>query len=389
MSERPKLDEDIGGKLVDPTRYRGMVGCLMYLTASRPDIVFAVCMCARYQAKPTEMHLHAIKRIFRYLKGTLNMGLWRSTSGRASISKGRLVSWSSKKQKSTAISTTEAEYIALSGCCAQILWMRSQLFDYGFVINAISQNQVPNWQHHTKALTKGNALKLNSHFLVWATKSKGRTVADSIAERLTRPTAYKFKTDCSIIPVWWSEWVPCQARFRSKSYVRMRVFSADGKMSLFDFIKTADPRKVQAFAAIAEVSVPTEEGQENVAPEDAYLELADLDEGTTAVRQSEEEVVTKPYSRLADREQLAFPSVAPSTKESEGLLDSSAQTNLRNRTTVESFSTLGILVDTTTAATTSTRAAVTTRFATDVNPDLAGPSVKFSSLSKTNDTFSR
>nr|GFB16306.1 uncharacterized mitochondrial protein AtMg00810-like [Tanacetum cinerariifolium] len=64
MLERPDLDEDIGGKMVDPTRYRGMVGCLMYLTASRPDIVFGVCMCARYQAKPTEKHLHAIKRIF-------------------------------------------------------------------------------------------------------------------------------------------------------------------------------------------------------------------------------------------------------------------------------------------------------------------------------------
>nr|GEY90405.1 hypothetical protein [Tanacetum cinerariifolium] len=75
MSERLDLDEDIGGKMVDPTHYRGMVGCLMYLTASRPDIVFTVCMCARYQAKPTEKHLHAIKRIFRYLKGTLNMGL--------------------------------------------------------------------------------------------------------------------------------------------------------------------------------------------------------------------------------------------------------------------------------------------------------------------------
>ncbi|GJV41334.1 retrovirus-related pol polyprotein from transposon TNT 1-94 [Tanacetum coccineum] len=161
MSERPKLDEDIGGKLVDPTHYRGMVGCLMYLTASRPDIVFAVCMCAHYQAKPTEMHLHAIKRIFRYLKGTLNMGLWypkdsgfalttfadadyagcqdtrRSTSGSTQFLGGRLVSWSLKKQKSTAISTTEAEYIALSGCCAQILWMRSQLFDYGFVFNVI------------------------------------------------------------------------------------------------------------------------------------------------------------------------------------------------------------------------------------------------------------
>ncbi|GJV00519.1 hypothetical protein Tco_1329789 [Tanacetum coccineum] len=76
MAERPDLDEDKRGKLIDPTRFRGMVGSLMDLSASRPDIVFAVCMCARYQAKPTEMHLTAIKRIFRYLKGTIHMGLW-------------------------------------------------------------------------------------------------------------------------------------------------------------------------------------------------------------------------------------------------------------------------------------------------------------------------
>ncbi|GJR69657.1 retrovirus-related pol polyprotein from transposon TNT 1-94 [Tanacetum coccineum] len=76
MVEKSKLDEDPQGKAVDPTRYRGMIGTLMYLTASRPDLVFVVCMCARYQAKPTEKHLHAVKRIFRYLRGTINMGLW-------------------------------------------------------------------------------------------------------------------------------------------------------------------------------------------------------------------------------------------------------------------------------------------------------------------------
>ncbi|GKD56381.1 uncharacterized mitochondrial protein-like protein, partial [Tanacetum coccineum] len=76
MVDRLKLDEDLMGILVDQTRFRGMVGSLMYLTASRPDLVFAVCMCARYQAKPTKKHLEAIKRIFRYLKGTINMGLW-------------------------------------------------------------------------------------------------------------------------------------------------------------------------------------------------------------------------------------------------------------------------------------------------------------------------
>ncbi|GKA44524.1 retrovirus-related pol polyprotein from transposon TNT 1-94, partial [Tanacetum coccineum] len=146
---------------VDQTRFRSMVGSLMYLTASRPDLVFAVCICARYQASPTKKHLEALKRVFRYLRGTINWGLWypkdtamaltayadadhagcqdtrRSTSGSAQFLGDKLVSWSSKKQKSTAISTTEAEYIAMSGCCAQILWMRSQLTDYGFAFNKI------------------------------------------------------------------------------------------------------------------------------------------------------------------------------------------------------------------------------------------------------------
>ncbi|GJS54425.1 retrovirus-related pol polyprotein from transposon TNT 1-94 [Tanacetum coccineum] len=129
MVDKGKLDEDLQGKPVDPTHYR-------------------VCMCARYKAKPIEKHLHAIKRIFQYLKGTSDMGLWylkdscitltayadayhagcqdtrRSTSGSAQLLGDKLVSWSSKKQKSTDISSTEVEYIALSGCCAQILWMR-------------------------------------------------------------------------------------------------------------------------------------------------------------------------------------------------------------------------------------------------------------------------
>ncbi|GJR16993.1 hypothetical protein Tco_0843164 [Tanacetum coccineum] len=78
MVEKSKLDEDLQGKAVDPTSYYGMIGTLMYLTSSRPDLVFAVFMCAWYQAKLTEKHLHAVKRIFRYLRGTINMGLWYS-----------------------------------------------------------------------------------------------------------------------------------------------------------------------------------------------------------------------------------------------------------------------------------------------------------------------
>ncbi|GJZ87773.1 hypothetical protein Tco_0659383 [Tanacetum coccineum] len=128
MVEKNKLDEDLQGTPVDATLYRGMIGSLMYLTSSRPDVIYAVCLCAWYQAKPTKKHLNAVKRIFQYLKGTINMGLWyskdtgmsltayadvdhagcqdtrRSTLGSAQFLGDKLVSWSSKKQKSTAIS---------------------------------------------------------------------------------------------------------------------------------------------------------------------------------------------------------------------------------------------------------------------------------------------
>ncbi|GJY70927.1 hypothetical protein Tco_0474630 [Tanacetum coccineum] len=76
MVKKSKLDEDPQGKAIDPTHYRGMDGTLMYLTASRPDLTFFVCMCARYLAKPTEKHLHAVKRIFKCVRGTINRGLW-------------------------------------------------------------------------------------------------------------------------------------------------------------------------------------------------------------------------------------------------------------------------------------------------------------------------
>nr|GEV26623.1 hypothetical protein [Tanacetum cinerariifolium] len=122
MVDRLKLNEDPLGIPVDQTKFHSMVGSLMYLTASRPDLVFAVCMCARYQASPTKKHLEDTRRI---------------TSESAQFFGYKLVSWSSKKQKSTAISTIEAEYIAMSRCCAQILWMRSQLTDYDFDFNKI------------------------------------------------------------------------------------------------------------------------------------------------------------------------------------------------------------------------------------------------------------
>ncbi|GJT97242.1 copia protein [Tanacetum coccineum] len=134
MVEKSKLDEDLQGKPVDATLYRGMIGSLVYLTSSRPDLIYVVCLCSRYQAKPIEnMSLTAYADA--YHAGYQDTR--RSTSGSAQFLGDKLVSWSSKKQKCTAISSTKAEYISLSGCCAQILWMRSQLTDYGFQFNKI------------------------------------------------------------------------------------------------------------------------------------------------------------------------------------------------------------------------------------------------------------
>nr|GEW82529.1 hypothetical protein [Tanacetum cinerariifolium] len=120
MVEKSKLDEDLQGKPVDAILYRDMIGSLMYLTSNRPDLICAVYLCARVSLTAYADADHAWCQVIR-----------RSTSGSAQFLGGKLVSWFSKKQKSTAISSTEAEYIALSGCCAQILWMRSQLTDYG------------------------------------------------------------------------------------------------------------------------------------------------------------------------------------------------------------------------------------------------------------------
>ncbi|GKE59700.1 retrovirus-related pol polyprotein from transposon TNT 1-94 [Tanacetum coccineum] len=128
MVEKNKLDEDLQGKPVDATLYCGMIGSLMYLTSSRPDLIYAICLCARMSLTAYADADHA---------GCQDTT--RSTSGSTQFIGDKLVSWSSKKQKSTAISSTEAEYIALSACCAQILWMRSHLTDYGFQFNKIPQ----------------------------------------------------------------------------------------------------------------------------------------------------------------------------------------------------------------------------------------------------------
>nr|GEW66839.1 uncharacterized mitochondrial protein AtMg00810-like [Tanacetum cinerariifolium] len=113
-----------------------MVGALMYLTASRPDIMHATCYCARYQAKPTEKHLTAVKRIFRYLKDTIHMGLWypKDTGFELTAFSDSDHAGCLDSRKSTS---GEAENVSLSACCAQVLWMRTQLTDYGFHFDKI------------------------------------------------------------------------------------------------------------------------------------------------------------------------------------------------------------------------------------------------------------
>ena len=154
MSTTLKLDKDEKGKSVDQSLYRSMIGSLLYLTASRPDICFSVGLCARFQANPKESHLKAVKRIIRYIKGTYNLGLFysfdtndilvgycdadwagniddrKSTSGGCFYVGNNLVSWSSKKQNSVSLSSSEAEYIAAGSACTQLLWMKQILKDY-------------------------------------------------------------------------------------------------------------------------------------------------------------------------------------------------------------------------------------------------------------------
>ncbi|GJS39228.1 hypothetical protein Tco_0564271 [Tanacetum coccineum] len=154
-SNKP-LVKDEDGEDVDVHVYRSMIGSLMYLTASRPDIMFAVCACARFQVTPKASHLNAVKRIFRYLKHQPKLGLWyprdspfeleafsdsdyggasldrKSTTGGCQFLGRRLISWQCKKQTIVANSTTEAEYVAAANCCGQVLWIQNQMMDYGF-----------------------------------------------------------------------------------------------------------------------------------------------------------------------------------------------------------------------------------------------------------------
>ncbi|GKD69923.1 hypothetical protein Tco_1324013 [Tanacetum coccineum] len=133
-----------------------MIGSLMYLTASRSDIMFVVCACARFQVIPKVSHIYVVKRIFRYLKGQPKLGLWytkdspfdleaytdsdyagasldkKSTTGGCQFLRSRLISWKCKKQTIVANTTTKAEYVAAASCCRQVPWIQNQILNYGY-----------------------------------------------------------------------------------------------------------------------------------------------------------------------------------------------------------------------------------------------------------------
>ncbi|GJS25235.1 retrovirus-related pol polyprotein from transposon TNT 1-94 [Tanacetum coccineum] len=220
MSSDTKLTKDEECESVDSTKYRGMIGSLLYLTTSRPDIMFSVCLCARFQEAPKTSHLEAVKRIFRYIKGTTHLGLWypkgigietvvyvdsdhagdymdrKSTSGICTFVRCCLISWFSKKQTSLAISTTEAEYVNAGKACQQALWMKQALIDYdvrldGVYIMCTNKGAIDLSKNPMKH-SRTKHIKIRHHFLR-DNVQKGHILiekvpsVENIADILTKP----------------------------------------------------------------------------------------------------------------------------------------------------------------------------------------------------------
>ena len=155
MATNAKLTNDPSGESVDVTLYRSMIGCLLYLTASRPDIAFSVDVCFGFQSNPKVSHLNVVKKIIKYVGGTCDYGLFYSKESNLSLAGfsdfdwagnaddkisttggyfyvgANLIAWMSKKQNLVSLSTAETEYIAARSCCSQLLWMKNVLTDYG------------------------------------------------------------------------------------------------------------------------------------------------------------------------------------------------------------------------------------------------------------------
>jgi hypothetical protein len=220
MSTSVKISSDLAGKSVDPSLYRSMIGSLLYLTASRPDIAFSVGVCARFQANPKESHLTAVKRIIKYVNDTLSYGIWysretnlvvagysdadwagnaedrKSTSGGCFYVRNNLVAWMSKKQASISLFTAEAEYIAAGSYCTQLLWMKTLLGDYGFTQDTMIINcdntSVINITKNPVQHSRTKHIDIRHHFLSDLVESEVVSLSfisteNQLADILTKP----------------------------------------------------------------------------------------------------------------------------------------------------------------------------------------------------------
>ena len=178
---------------VDQTKFKALIGSLLYLTASRPNIVFVVCLSVRFQSNPKKSHFKAAKRILKYLKGTTIVGLWypshspihlvdyfdcdfagckpdrKSTSGTSHLLGSSLISWHSKKQACVTLSTAEAEYIVVGRCFAQLLCIKQQLEDFGLKVNQVSllcdNTSVINLTKNQIQHSRTKHIEIHSHFI--------------------------------------------------------------------------------------------------------------------------------------------------------------------------------------------------------------------------------
>ncbi|KAK6130243.1 hypothetical protein DH2020_036053 [Rehmannia glutinosa] len=219
MATNVKIDKDEKDKSVDESKYRGMIGSLLYLTASRPDILHAVCLCARFQSNPKESHMSAVKRIFRYLKGTIQYGLFypknenfslkgysdsdyagniddrKSTSGSCQFLSDCLVSWFSKKQNCVSLSTTARIYFRRL-LLYSTFWMKQTLADYKcsfenvpiFCDNISAINIAQNPVHHNRT----KHIEIRHHFLRDCVSKRKIEISfvpsqDQLADIFTKP----------------------------------------------------------------------------------------------------------------------------------------------------------------------------------------------------------
>ncbi|KAL2327528.1 hypothetical protein Fmac_020955 [Flemingia macrophylla] len=236
MSTNCYLDNDFSGQGIDQTQYKRIIGSLLYLTTNRPDIMFSVCVCARYQAAPKQSHMNVVKKILKYLKGTINCGLWypkgtsptlvgfsdpdfvgckmdrKSTSGSCHIFGECLVTLHSKKQACVALSTAEAEYVAAGSCCAQTIWLKQRLQDFGLKLEHIplrcDNTSAINITKNPIMHSRTNHIEVRHHFIrdhvekgdcdVECIETENQ-LADIFTKPLPKERFYKLRTSLGIL----------------------------------------------------------------------------------------------------------------------------------------------------------------------------------------------